>query len=108
MQTSLPSSPVEELKKEFDQILGEPSDPAMKLDCDHKGDCLKMIQAILDGSSTEQQIERLRNNLHTCQPCIKMYQLEKEIKELLSGKMEKKCCPEQLAASIKARILQFS
>jgi hypothetical protein len=37
-----------------------------------------------------------------------MYNLEKEIKQLLNGKMEKKCCPEQLIASIKARISQFS
>jgi len=80
----------------------------MKEHCDHQADCLKMIQLIVDGEATEQQIEKLRNNLHTCQPCIKMYHLEKEIKELLSGKMEKKCCPEQLVASIKSRILQFS
>lgn len=80
----------------------------MKEHCDHQADCLKMIQLIVDGEATEQQIEKLRNNLHTCQPCIKMYHLEKEIKELLSGKMEKKCCPDQLVASIKARILQFS
>ncbi len=80
----------------------------MKEHCDHQADCLKMIQLIVDGEATEQQIEKLRNNLHTCQPCIKMYHLEKEIKELLSGKMEKKCCPEQLVASIKTRILQFS
>ncbi|KAB7729332.1 hypothetical protein F5984_17040 [Rudanella paleaurantiibacter] len=80
----------------------------MKEHCDHQVDCLKMIQVILDGQATEQQIERLRNNLHTCQPCIQMYNLEKEIKQLLNGKMEKKCCPEQLIASIKARISQFS
>lgn len=80
----------------------------MKEHCDHQVDCLKMIQVILDGQATEQQIERLRNNLHTCQPCIRMYNLEKEIKQLLNGKMEKKCCPEQLIASIKARISQFS
>lgn len=108
MQTSSPSSSVQGLQQEFDQILSEPATENLKMDCTHKNDCLKMIQAILDGSSTEEQIQKLRNNLHTCQPCIKMYKLEKEIKELLSGKMEKKCCPDQLVASIKARILQFS
>lgn len=80
----------------------------MKHKCDHQADCLKMIQLILDGEATEQQIEKLRNNLETCRPCIEMYKLEKEVKALLHGKMEKKCCPEALVASIKAKIVSFS
>ncbi|AQG81433.1 hypothetical protein AWR27_20200 [Spirosoma montaniterrae] len=80
----------------------------MKEHCDHQADCLKMIQLILDGEATEQQLARLRDNLETCQPCIRMYHLEKEIKELLTKKMEKRCCPDQLVATIKAKILTFS
>ncbi|CCH56527.1 hypothetical protein BN8_05872 [Fibrisoma limi BUZ 3] len=96
MQTSLPISSSSETQ------------PKMKQHCDHQADCLKMIQLILDGEATEQQLEKLKVNLETCQPCIQMYHLEKEIKELLQGRMEKKCCPEKLVATIKARIASFS
>ncbi|QJW92464.1 hypothetical protein HNV11_22970 [Spirosoma taeanense] len=80
----------------------------MKDHCSHQADCLKMIQLIVDGEATEQQLAKLKANLESCKPCIEMYQLEKEVKELLAKRMEKKCCPEQLVATIKSRILSFS
>ena len=95
MQTSSPSSSPASL-------------PAMKEHCDHQADCLKMIQLILDGEATEQQLAKLQINLETCQPCIQMYHLEKEVKELLTKRMEKRCCPDELVATIKSRILSFS
>jgi mycothiol system anti-sigma-R factor len=67
-----------------------------------------MIQLILDGEATDQQLARLKVNLESCQPCIEMYHLEKEVKELLTKRMEKRCCPEQLVATIKSKILRFS
>ena len=82
--------------------------PAMKEHCNHQADCLKMIQLILDGEATEQQLAKLKINLETCQPCIQMYHLEKEVKELLTKRMEKRCCPDELVATIKSRILSFS
>ena len=96
MQTSLPSS----------SPVNAPS--AMKEHCNHQADCLKMIQLILDGEATEQQLARLKVNLESCKPCIEMYHLEKEVKELLTKRMDKKCCPDQLVATIKSRILSFS
>lgn len=96
MQTSLPSSSSSEVK------------PEMKHNCSHRADCLKMIQLILDGEATEQQLAKLQANLETCKPCIEMYHLEKEVKELLTKRMEKRCCPDQLVATIKSRILSFS
>ncbi len=94
MQTSLPSS--SNVKSE------------MKEHCDHRTDCLKMIQLIVDGEATEQQLDKLRANLESCKPCIEMYHLEKEVKELLAKRIEKRCCPEQLVATIKSKILTFS
>ncbi len=76
----------------------------MKHHCDHQADCLKMIQLIIDGEATAQQLERLTVNLETCRPCIEMYHLEKEIKQLMQDRMEKKCCPDQLIATIQAKI----
>jgi mycothiol system anti-sigma-R factor len=82
--------------------------PQMKQNCDHSADCLKMIQLLLDGEATDQQVERFKNNLETCRPCIEMYHLEKEIRQLLQGRMEKRCCPDTLVQSIKARLVSFS
>lgn len=82
--------------------------PEMKEHCSHSADCLKMIQLILDGEATEQQLARVKANLESCKPCIEMYHLEKEVKELLTKRMEKRCCPDQLVATIKSRILSFS
>lgn len=97
MQTSLPSSPS-----------SPESNGPKKQHCDHQTDCLKMIQLLLDGEATEAQKEKFRLNMDMCMPCIKMYHLEKEIKDLLQGKMEKKCCPESLVESIKAKVISFS
>jgi len=96
MQTSLSSSSSSD------------TTPKMKEHCDHRADCLKMIQLILDGEATEQQLARVKANLESCKPCIQMYHLEQEVKELLTKRMEKRCCPEQLVATIKSRILSFS
>ncbi len=95
MTTSLPSAQVD-------------AQPRMKQNCDHAADCLKMIQLLLDGEASDQQVERFKNNLDTCRPCIEMYHLEKEIRQLLQGRMEKRICPDQLVQSIKARIVSFS
>lgn len=96
MQTSLPPSSSSSAR------------PEMKEHCSHRADCLKMIQLILDEEATDQQLARVRANLESCKPCIEMYQLEKEVKELLTKRMEKRCCPDKLVATIKARILSFS
>lgn len=98
MQTSLPSSSSSPEEK-----------PPMKERCDHQVDCQKMIQLILDGEATEAQLKKFYTiNLETCRPCIEMYHLEKEIKDLLQGRMEKKCCPGSIVDSIKAKIVSFS
>ncbi len=96
MQTPLPSS-----------SLPSPH-PAMKEHCSHQADCLKMIQLILDGEATDQQLAKLKINLESCQPCIRMYHLEKEVKELLTKRMDKHACPDELVATIKSRIMNFS
>jgi hypothetical protein len=76
----------------------------MKDHCEHQADCLKKIQAILDGGATEEEMEHFRRNIDVCQPCIKMHNLEKCIKEALQGKIEKKCCPDKVAAAIRSQI----
>ena len=53
MQTSLPSSSSSDAK------------PEMKHNCSHQADCLKMIQLIIDGEATDQQLARLKVNLES-------------------------------------------
>jgi anti-sigma factor (TIGR02949 family) len=65
----------------------------MRKNCENHEECMKMIQAVLDGSATDSEIEHFKNNIENCEPCIKGYELEKSIKESLQGKVEKKCCP---------------
>jgi anti-sigma factor (TIGR02949 family) len=80
----------------------------MKHHCDHQADCLKMIQLIIDGEATQQHLDKLRTNLENCRPCIEMYHLEKEIKQLMQDRMQKKCCPDQLITAIQAKISSFN
>ncbi|WP_379848337.1 zf-HC2 domain-containing protein [Larkinella bovis] len=75
-----------------------------KESCEHQAKCLKRIQAILDGGATDEEKEYFKQHIEICQPCIDMYNLEKCIKEALQGKVEKKCCPDKIAAAIQAEI----
>lgn len=95
MQTSLPTSSSE-------------LPNTMKHSCEHQNDCLKFIQSVLDGAASEQDLEKLKRNLESCQPCISMYHLEKEMKALLQNKMEKRCCPEKIIEDIRSRIATFN
>ena len=95
MQTSLPKSPSEVPR-------------SMKHECEHQGNCLQFIQMVLDGAGTEQDLDRLQRNLESCQPCIQMYHLEKQVKALLQNRMEKRCCPEKIIEDIRSRIAAFS
>lgn len=81
---------------------------SMKESCEHQSDCLKFIQSVLDGAATEQDLEKLKRNLESCHPCIKMYHLEKEMKILLHNRMERKGCPEQIIDDIRNRIATFN
>jgi len=84
-------------------IEGKEAAPA-KQHCEHQAECLKKIQAILDGGASEEEKAHFLQNINVCMPCIEMYALEKCIKEALQGKVEKKCCPEKVAAAIRAQI----
>ena len=72
--------------------------------CEHHEECLKKIQAVLDGGATEDEKEHFRNNMDNCLHCIKMYHLEKCVKESLQSKIDKRLCPDNLVATIKAKL----
>ncbi|MCA0365195.1 MAG: hypothetical protein LCH67_14220 [Bacteroidetes bacterium] len=77
---------------------------SMKEECENHNKCMKMIQAVLDGSATPEELEHFKDNIEVCKPCIEGYELEKSIKESLQTKVEKKCCPKQTFEAIKLKI----
>lgn len=76
----------------------------LRSNCENKEKCFEMIQAVLDGSASEEEMKHFEKNIDECLPCIENYKLEKSIKETLKVKLEKKCCPEKTVSSIKASL----
>ena len=72
--------------------------------CEHHAECLKKIQAVLDGEASESEKAHFRDNMDHCLHCIKMYHLEKCVKETLKAKVDKRLCPDNLLATIKAKL----
>jgi anti-sigma factor (TIGR02949 family) len=76
----------------------------MKKKCENHQKCMQMIQAVLDGSASEEEVEHFKNNMDECMPCIETYKLEKSVKEAIVAKVEKKCCPESIMVDIRSKI----
>jgi anti-sigma factor (TIGR02949 family) len=67
---------------------------------------LSALRTILDNESTKEQEVYLMDHLEQCSCCLKEYELEKQVRELLRTKLKQKSVPSGLANSIKAKILQ--
>jgi hypothetical protein len=78
-----------------------------KQSCEHHNECMKMIQMVLDGQATTEEMTKVQENLHKCLPCSNGYQLEKSIREALTLRLEKKCLPSNLIDCIKQKINKF-
>ena len=78
--------------------------PAMKTECNHHAECMKMIQMVIDGEATAEQMQQVSQNLGKCLPCEKTYNLEKAIREALQLRIEKKSVPMSLIECIKQKI----
>ncbi|MDP5120597.1 MAG: hypothetical protein NWQ46_03295 [Spirosomaceae bacterium] len=76
----------------------------LKKHCENHEKCMQMIQAVLDGSATEQEIISFKANMGVCLPCIEGHDLQKSIKEALQQKIEKKCCPESTLSNIRQKL----
>ena len=75
-----------------------------KTSCEHKADCMKMVQLIVDGQASDEQINQFKLNMDKCLPCEKGYELEKCIKETIQLRLEKKSIPSNLIDCIKQKI----
>lgn len=76
----------------------------LKHNCENHAKCMEMIQAVLDGSATQEELNHMKSEMDTCLPCIEGYELEKTIKEALNMRVEKKCCPEKTVSKIKEQL----
>jgi hypothetical protein len=72
--------------------------------CENHQKCMKMIQAVIDGSASEEEMKHFKENIEVCLPCIEGYELEKSIKSSLQTKVEKKCCPQSTLDFIKLKV----
>ncbi|MBO9638286.1 hypothetical protein SAMN04488090_4441 [Siphonobacter aquaeclarae] len=72
--------------------------------CEHHADCMKLIQMVLDGEATPDEIEHVRQNLGKCLPCENGYNVNKAIKEALQFRVEKRDVPQSLVDCIKSKI----
>lgn len=76
----------------------------LKKHCENHEKCMQMIQAVLDGSATQEELVSFKANMGECMPCIEGYDLQKSIKDALQQKIEKKCCPESTVNKIRERL----
>ncbi len=89
--------------------MNTPQEPHKKKeDCSNQTECLKLLQAVLDGDATPEQREHFLNeHLEGCLPCYKNYNLELMLRE----KIKTKCCseaPDDLMAAIKQKVNQLA
>ncbi|HTJ48386.1 MAG TPA: mycothiol system anti-sigma-R factor [Cyclobacteriaceae bacterium] len=75
----------------------------MKTDCANKGNCLEMLQLILDGEATPEQKANFKSHIDECLPCFKHYHFDQAIKELLKLKCSSQA-PADLIESIRSKI----
>jgi hypothetical protein len=87
---------------EAEKVQGTPQQK--KTHCEHEGECMKLVQLIVDGQATEEQIAQFKSNMDKCLPCEKGYELEKCIKDAMQLRLEKKCVPSSLLDCIKKKI----
>lgn len=75
--------------------------------CQHRTDCMKMIELVLDGEATPEQFEHIRKNIGKCLPCEHGFALEKSIKDALLLRLERKDVPPTLLESIRTRVAKL-
>ncbi len=66
--------------------------------------CMEMLQLVLDGQATDEQVAYWKTHLGLCQPCYEKYQVDQAIKEAIKSEC---CCskiPQEVIEQLKARI----
>ncbi len=70
-------------------------------------DCKKvkqLVQVIIDDEATDEEKKFFEEHVCQCSCCKKTYNCEKDILNCVKKKIARKCCPESLKDSIKAKL----
>ena len=67
---------------------------------------LAILRLILDNESNKEEEQYLMTHLDQCSCCLKEYEIETQVRELLKSKLKQKSVPSGLANSIRAKIIQ--
>ena len=67
---------------------------------------LAVLRLILDNESNKEEEQYLMTHLDQCSCCLKEYEIETQVRELLKSKLKQKSVPSGLANSIRAKIIQ--
>jgi|688.fasta_scaffold11050_15 hypothetical protein len=69
-------------------------------------DMMSKVFLSLDGELSREEEKKFLEELNQCSCCLGKYEIEKSFKEFLSQKVNKSCCFDTLAISIKQKIKQ--
>ena len=70
-------------------------------------DCKEMLQIVLDGQATEEQLIYWKNHMGMCDPCFEKFKLDNAIKERIIADC---CCskiPQEVIDQISSNIKQI-
>jgi anti-sigma factor (TIGR02949 family) len=75
----------------------------------HATDCREVLQRVyeyLDGEMTEHDVDKIREHLHECSPCLSEYDLDVALKALVRRSCGREPAPAALRSRIMLRIAQ--
>jgi len=70
-------------------------------------ECLQNLHLLIDDEADDTQKTYFNTHLEECIPCLKAYNLEKTVKELVQNKVANKTIPQNLLDKIREKIGQF-
>jgi hypothetical protein len=66
--------------------------------------CLEIINLILDGEATVEQMEYFNSKIKCCEKSMAFYDMEKCVKDVIQKKIDNKPVPQDLIDCIKSRL----
>ena len=74
--------------------------------CNDYDKCLKILNLILDEEATSEQEDFFFSHIESCIVCFSHYNVEKQIRELIKQRVQKKSVPSELALEIRTKIVR--
>ncbi len=74
---------------------------------EEKSDCEKflgLVQLLIDDEANSSQKSYINDHIDECAPCLKHLEVEKEFRELVKQKIERKEVPQELIQAIETKI----